>query len=195
MKFAQRFALCALVFASCQMSGMALAQSFTDAFRDLSAFAEQVDRSHQTSSPRQASDLERLKAAWSRLHQTSLPCVAKSVQVNGQSAAIQVVGPFQRPEGEGKAVLSFGFAIVWDNDSQAASLLLAQPFDTFTGKPTSARFIEGGYFRAPGAQPVATAGQDRWVDSPRPSSGPPIHQPWGAHLTMLARLVGNCRLP
>ena len=189
-----RPALASLLLLVCLAPSMqAAAQSYSDALDAFERFAAQVDRAHSESAPTAVSTLSRLRAGWQRLHQTELDCL-KPAEINGEPVRFQVIGPLERQDGLDFAVLSRGFAAIWDDGGQATSLLLSQRFDARTGEPVGEFFLEGEYHSSPNGPLISTAAADRWVDVPRPSSSPPIHQPWGVALASLARTIERCSI-
>lgn len=182
-----------LVFVGLAPASWTAAQSYSDALESMNWFAQEVDRAHSESAPTSVSRLVRLRTGWQRLHHTELSCL-KAVEVNGEPIRFRVIGPFERQDGLDFVIFSRGFAAIWNADEQATSLLLSQRFDARTGEPVGHRFLEGNYHSSPDVPQIGIVAADRWVDVPRASSSPPIHQPWGGALAALTRVLEKCSI-
>ncbi len=190
-----RISLTALVILLVAHAGAAFAQSYNDALRDLGKFIASVDRAHAETASAAFSPLSLQRDAWRHLQQRSLYCAEPPI-VNGRPTGVGPVGPFERHDGSDVIILTRGFAITWtDSTTRGVSLLFGQRFDARNGQLQGAPFLEGSYLAGKGAVPVGISGPDRWVDVPRTTSSPPLHQPWGPQLSALARHIRSCRIP
>lgn len=174
-------------------SGAAIAQSHDDALRDLGELAARVDQALDIITPVGVSPLERQREAWSYLQRTGLRC-APAPTVNGSKTVLIVAGPHERPDGLDFMILSRGLVLAWNDGSRWVNLYLSQRFDARDSNPAGDLFLEGVYRVMPGGIATGVVGPGQWVDTPRPSSSPPLHQPWGAYLSALVRHIRSCRL-
>jgi len=175
-------------------AGGAVAQSHDHALRDLGELAARVDQAHATAAPGIGSPLTRQRTAWLRLQRTRLACAATPT-VNGNETDFAVANPRERADGLDFTILSRGLALTWDGGARSVSLFLSQRFDARNGEPKGGLFLEGGYGTVPEGVTSGVVGPDRWLDSPRRSSSPPLHQPWGAYLSALVRHIRTCGVP